>query len=131
MARAIADGLAAGGAEVKVLPLGAVHRSDVATELLEAGGLIVGSPTINNQLFPTVADLLTYIRGLKPQNKVGAAFGSFGWSGESVRILTEDLREMGVEIVSDAVSAQYVPDAAALESCQALGEAVAKRVAPR
>ena len=56
MARAIAEGLIHSGASVKVMPLSGSHRSDIATELLEAGALIVGSPTLNNQMFPTVAD---------------------------------------------------------------------------
>ncbi|MHC4200556.1 MAG: flavodoxin domain-containing protein, partial [Planctomycetota bacterium] len=82
MARAIADGLAAGGASAKLLPLSSSHRSDVATDVLDAGALLVGSPTMNNQMFPTVADCLTYLKGLKPKHLVGAAFGSYGWSGE-------------------------------------------------
>ena len=49
---------------------------------LDAGALVVGSPTLNNGVFPTVADVLTYIKGLKPRNLFGAAFGSYGWSGE-------------------------------------------------
>ena len=51
----------------------------------------VGSPTLNNQLFPTVSDFLAYMKGLKPNNKIGAAFGSYGWSGESVKLITKEL----------------------------------------
>jgi flavorubredoxin len=55
------------------------------TEVLDARAVIVGSPTLNNNLFPTVSDFLTYMKGLKPHNKIGAAFGSYGWSGEAVK----------------------------------------------
>jgi len=129
MARAIAEGLAAGGVSAKLLPLGSSHRSDAATELLDAGALLVGSPTINNGVFPTVADAMSYLRGLKPANLIGMAFGSYGWSGESVKQLNEMLRAMKVELVSEGISVRYVPGPEALAQCASLGAAVAQRLA--
>ncbi|MEI6633501.1 MAG: flavodoxin domain-containing protein [Chlamydiota bacterium] len=129
MARAIGEGVVAGGAEVKILPLGASHRSDAATELLDAGAFLVGSPTLNNGIFPTVADALCYLKGLKPRGLIGAAFGSYGWSGESVKILNELLRAMQVELVGEGVSARYVPGDETLAACAALGRSVAERLA--
>lgn len=82
MARAVGEGLAAGSARVRLMPLGGAHRSEIAAELLDAGALLVGAPTLNSEMYPSVADVLTYIKGLRPQGLVGAAFGSFGWSGE-------------------------------------------------
>jgi len=131
MARAIAEGLAAGGAAVKVMPLQACHRSDVVTELLEAGALLVGSPTINNQMFPTVADLLCYVEGLKPRNKLGAAFGSYGWSGEAVARIQESLDRMKIERAAEGLKIHYVPDDAALAQCRTLGETVGQALARR
>ena len=125
MAEAVAEGLAAGGARpVKVLPLRSSHRSEVATEILEAGALVAGSPTMNNQIFPTMADVLCYLEGLKPKNLVGAAFGSYGWSGEAVGKLEEWLQRIGVRLVAESVKVRYVPDAEALRRCRALGEKV-------
>ncbi|MCX6339970.1 MAG: flavodoxin domain-containing protein [Candidatus Aureabacteria bacterium] len=129
LARAIAEGLAADGVSVKLLPLGSSHRSDAATELLDAGALIVGSPTINNGIFPTVADAMSYLKGLKPSNLLGAAFGSYGWSGESVKELNEMLRAMKIELVSEGVSVRYVPGPDALAQCASLGATVAQRLA--
>ena len=129
MARAITDGLAAGGASVKAMPLRSHHRSDVATELLDAGALVVGSPTMNNQLFPTVADCLTYLKGLKPRNLVGAAFGSYGWSGEAAKKIEAELEAMKVQLAAEGVRVKYVPDEAALVECRKLGEAVASKLA--
>ena len=129
MAEAIAEGLAAGGARpVKVLPLHSSPRSDVATEILEAGALVVGSPTINNQIFPTMADVLCYLEGLKPKNLVGAAFGSYGWSGEAVGKLEEWLQRMGVRLVAEGVKVRNVPDGKALAACRTLGETVARKL---
>jgi len=127
LARAAEEGLIASGVETVVLPLRGNHRSDVATELLEAGALLVGSPTINKQLFPTVADVLSYLKGLRRKNLVGAAFGSYGWAGESLKLVQDALTEMGVATV-EPVKCQYVPDAAALEAAHGLGQKVAARL---
>lgn len=128
MARAVSEGLAESGATVRIAGLHGSSRSDIATELLEAGAFLVGSPTINNGMFPTVADLLCYLRGLKPKNLVGQAFGSYGWSGEGVKQVQEELVRMGVEPAGSPVSVNYVPDASALEACRELGRTVGKRM---
>jgi flavorubredoxin len=131
MARAVVEGLVAGGAWAKVLPMGGSHRSDVATELLDAGALVVGTPTLNQNMFPTLADVLTYLKGLAPTNLVGGAFGSCGWSSRAVAQVAEALKAMGVESVAEPVESVYVPDADALARCRALGQAVAERLAER
>jgi len=128
MARAIGEGLMAGGASAKVMQLGACHRSDVATELLDAGALIVGSPTLNGNTFPTVADVLTYLRGLKPQNLIGAAFGSYGWGSNVVEELTATLDAIEVELVGEPIKVRYVPDGDALAECHGLGVLVAEKL---
>jgi flavorubredoxin len=128
MARAIGEGLKAGGADAKLMPLRACHRSDVATEILDAGALLVGTPTLNNNLFPTVADALTYLKGLKPRNLIGAAFGSYGWSGEAVGQVEDVLRGMKVELVGESIKAKYVPDDEALARCYSQGMLVAEKL---
>lgn len=128
MARAIADGLAAGGAKPHLCPLASTHRSDVATEVLEAGALLVGSPTINSQMYPTVADLLAYLKGLKPKNLVGAAFGSHGWNARAVPLVSSALEEMGVELVAEGAQCVYVPKDEDLARCRALGLIVAEHL---
>jgi flavorubredoxin len=128
MAKAIGEGLLESGISVKEMPLESNHRSDVVTEVLTAGALVVGSPTINNNLFPSMADVLTYLKGLKPRNLVGAAFGSYGWSGESTKYLAEYLEEMKVESVAEPLKVKYVPDAVSLAECRQLGREVAERL---
>jgi len=128
MAMALGDGAAAGGSRVRLFPLKSSHRSDVAAELLDAGALVVGSPTINNGLFPTVADMMAYLKGLKRQGLAGAAFGSYGWSGEAVKHLEETLAAMNVEKAAESVRSKYVPDADTLARCRALGETVAAKL---
>ncbi|MCX5852128.1 MAG: FprA family A-type flavoprotein [Deltaproteobacteria bacterium] len=131
MAQAITEGLLSEGISVRHLSLAVNHRSDVAYEILNAGALITGAPTLNNNLFPSVADVLTYLKGLRPVNLIGAAFGSYGWSGESVSQVESILREMGVEIVCEAVKVRHMPDGEFLTRCYALGVDVAKRLNER
>lgn len=128
MARAIGDGLHDAGTAVKLMSLHGQHRSDVVTELLDAGALVVGSPTMNNNIYPTLADALTYLKGLKPANKIGAAFGSYGWSGESVKQIEEYLAAMKIEIAAPGLKVQYVPDTDDLARCYDLGQQVAAKL---
>ena len=125
MARAIAESLAQEDIRVKLISMNDAHRSEVLYEVLEAGALIVGSSTLNNNILPQMADVMTYLKGLKPANLIGAVFGSFGWSGESVKDLEAMLRDMKVEIVCDAISVKHVPSDDVLEKCAALGKTVA------
>jgi flavorubredoxin len=131
MARSIADGLREGGTDIAVIPMSCMTRSDVMTELLCAGALLVGSPTINNGMFPTVADVLTYAKGLKPRNLVGAAFGSYGWSGEACAQVETALRDMGVELVLPALKQKFVPDATALDRSREFGRDIAAKLRER
>lgn len=131
MAYAVADGLAEGGIEVVPMHLRKWHRSDIMTEVLDAGAVIVGSPTLNNGLFPTVSDFLTYMKGLKPQNKIGAAFGSYGWSGEAAGLVARELESMQFDMAQEHLRVQYVPDSDALATCLALGQNVAQKLKAR
>ena len=121
MADAIASGLAEQGIKVKPMHLRKWHRSDIMTEVLDARAIIVGSPTLNNGLFPTISDFLTYMKGLKPLHKIGAAFGSYGWSGESVKLINNVFEEMKFEVIDPGLKIQYVPDNEGIEACYQLG----------
>ena len=128
MAMEISDGIRAAGADVRVMPLEAYNRSDVVAEILDAGAIVVGSPTINNEMYPRTADVLTYIKGLRPQNKIGAAFGSFGWSGESVAKINEYLTAMKVELVHPGLKIKYIPGKEDLEQCFEMGKTIGEKL---
>ncbi|MDR2612819.1 MAG: FprA family A-type flavoprotein [Deltaproteobacteria bacterium] len=133
MARALTDALGARGIETAYLSLKHNHRSQVATEAYEAAAVLVGTPTINNQLFPSVSDLLSYFRGLKFKNKIGAAFGSHGWSGEGAKIVQAELAGLGWKMPAPEVRVQWVPREETLQPLFDLAGAVADeidRVAP-
>jgi flavorubredoxin len=112
--------------EYKLLDLAVNHRSDVMTDVLEASAIVLGSPTLNNGMLPRMADFLMYMRGLRPTNKVGASFGSYGWSGEAVKMMNEILKEMNIVVCHPGVKTQYVPEHAQLGDCVELGRTVAK-----
>jgi flavorubredoxin len=126
MAEEIVEALGREGVDARPMHLRSCHRSDIMTEVLDAGAVIVGSPTLNNGLFPTVSDFLTYMKGLKPINKVGAAFGSYGWSGEAVKLINKELEEMKFNVVDRGLRIQYVPDEKGVEACHELGKAIAQ-----
>jgi len=131
MARAVSESLAEAGVRVRMLSMNENHRSQAAYEMLDAGALLVGSPTLNNNILPQMADVMTYLKGLRPLHKIGAAFGSFGWSGESVKQLESLLREMKIDVVAESVAVKNVPDTAALEKCRAMGKRVAEELLRR
>jgi flavorubredoxin len=128
MAEAIAEGIHSQGVMVKPMKLREFHRSDIMTEVLESRAVVVGSPTLNNGLFPTLADFLTYMKGLRPKNKLGAAFGSYGWSGEAVGLVQKHLEEMQFEIIESGMKYQYVPDSDGLEACREMGRKIGRAV---
>lgn len=128
MATQIADGLRAGGTEVKLMSMHVSHRSEVITEMLHAGAVLVGAPVLNSQIFPAMADVLCYLKGLKKKNLIGAAFGSYGWNGAPIDGLTKTLEEMGVEVVCPALKISFVPDEAAKKACFDLGLEISKKL---
>ncbi len=128
MAAAISDGLAESGMEVKIMPLRKSHRSDIATELIDAKGLLVGSPTLNNSIFPTVADVMCYLKGLRPMNLVGGSFGSFGWSGQAPAELGKKLEEMKIRVVSEPMRVKYVPSDKDISECREFGFGIARAI---
>ncbi|HNR88089.1 MAG TPA: FprA family A-type flavoprotein [Spirochaetota bacterium] len=90
------------------------HMSDIMTEVLTARYICVGSPTLNKNMLPDVAAFLTYLKGLAPRNKVGLAFGSYGWGAQGVNDVDAVLRACDFDMI-DKISTQYVPDAKALD----------------
>jgi flavorubredoxin len=131
MARAIAEGLHAEGLSVKLMSLKTHHHSDVMSEALDAAAILVGSATLNNGIMPSVAGLLTFMKGLKPRGRIGAAFGSYGWSGEAAKIVAGSLEEMKMEVVGPSPRHKYVPRGDDLAACVELGREVGRAARKR
>lgn len=125
MAAAIGTGLEEEGIPYRIMDIQKNHHSDVMTELANCGAVIVGSATHNNTVLPEIAGVLTYMKGLRPLNRVGAAFGSYGWSGESAKIIQEKLESMHMELPAEPLKIAFVPKHEGLAQCVALGKTVA------
>ena len=128
MAEAVGDGLAAEGVPYKIFHMAVTDRNDVITEIFKAKAVVLGSCTVNQGVLPTISPILEDLRGLRFQNKIGAAFGSYGWSGESVKIIEEHLQRCKIPVVCPGVRAKWQPKPADLEACAGLGREVARAV---
>ena len=128
MAKAIASGIEKEGVYADLIDLKVHHRSDVMTRVLTARALVLGCPTLNNGLLPRMAGFLMYMRGLKPQNKLAAAFGSYGWSGESVKLMVGALEEMKLKIIDEGQRVKYVPTHDNLKECVEMGRQIGKAI---
>jgi flavorubredoxin len=128
MARAIADGVISQGVEVKLLKLRASYNSEAITEVLDAKAVLVGSPTLNNQMFPTIGSFLTYVTGLKPKGKLWGFFGSYGWGGGAVKGMIETAKKAGFEVYEPVVEVKYVPDQEDIKKCFEFGQQIAQKI---
>lgn len=120
MARAVAKGIAKAGNEVKLFRVNCTENSTVVAELFSASGFLVGSSTLNYGMLPSVASLLTYIKGLKPTDKKAAAFGTFGWAGGAQKDMEELLNKAGFNVF-DGFTCKWKPQANELESAEKFG----------
>lgn len=128
MAKALVEGLAREGISTKLLDLKANHRSEIMTEVLDAKAIICGSSTLNNNMLPTMADMLTYMKGLKPVDRIGLAFGSYGWSGEAVAHINKFLEEMKFTLPNPGLKILYGPSTEDLKQCVTLGQEIGKLI---
>ena len=128
MAETIGQGLAAAGVPYKVFHVAASDRNDIITEVFKARAIVVGSPTFNQGPLPTISPVLEDLRGLRFQNKIGAVFGSYGWSGEAVQIIEEHLKRCNIPVVAEGVRAKWQPKADDLVRCRELGHKVAEAI---
>jgi flavorubredoxin len=131
MADAIGEGLVEAGVPYKSFHMAVSDRNDVLTEIFKAGAVLVGSPTLNAGLLPTITPILEDLRGLRFRNKIGAAFGSYGWSGESVEQIEEHFDECKVDVVAEGVAAKWQPREDDLQACRELGRQVAQELKER
>ena len=130
MAEALASGIneADGAVAVKLYNISRSDKNDVITEIFRSKAILAGSPTINRGILFAMAGLLEMIKGLSFKKKKAAAFGCYGWSGESVKIITESLRESGFELLNDGIRSNWMPDIQSMEDCVQFGKDFAVRL---
>ncbi len=126
MAEAIAKGIKSANKTINIKLYNSARgdKNDIITEVFKSKAILVGSPTINRGALSSVAGILEEIRGMGFKKKKAAAFGSYGWGGESVKIITEGLTKCGFEIIDDGIKTQWMPDEKALEMCVEYGNKI-------
>jgi flavorubredoxin len=128
MAKALLKGLVEGGVEARLLHLRSNHRSDIVEEMLEAKGVLLGSPTLNNGMFPSMGDFLTYLKGLRPKGKLFGLFGSHGWGGGAIKEMRKVLEQEKFEVWEKELPVQFVPDPDELKSAIQFGKDFAHKL---
>jgi flavorubredoxin len=127
MARVMAEGITSQSVDVKFFKLRESDVTEIVTEILDAKAVIVGSPTLNNSMFPSVSAFLTYICGLKPKGKLWAFFGSYGWGKGGVKQMMETVQKANFEVYERAIEVQFVPTEKELEECFNFGKDLAQK----
>ena len=116
------------GVDCKVLKLRATPMSIAIKEFWKARGLLVGTPTLNNKMFPSMAEFLQHVSGLRPKDRIAGAFGSYGWGGGAVKEAYEWLKAMKLETVEPGVQALYRPAPEDDRKCYEFGKEFARKV---
>lgn len=124
MAETIAEGIKASNKDIaiKLYNSSKSDKNDIITEVFKSKMILVGSSTINNGILSSTASILEMIKGLGFKGKKGAAFGSYGWGGESVKIISEELKKAGFEVVNEGIKELWNPDEDAQNRCREFGK---------
>ena len=128
MARKISEAIIDAGLDVKLFDIAQSDRTEVIKEMLDAKGFLVGSSTHDNGMLTTIAGFLEFLKGLKPKNRIAAAFGSYGWSGGAVGQIEKVLKEGGIEVAQPGIGVKYMPDENELKSIYEFGSNFAGKV---
>lgn len=128
MAEKIAEGIvnADKNVQVKIMNTAKDDKTEVLTEVFKSKIIIVGSPTVNNGYLHSIAGILEMIKGMKLKEKKAVAFGSYGWSGEAVKLITEELKKASFEIINDGLKMLWKPDEEMSQECVKFGENLSK-----
>lgn len=130
MAEAIAEGIRSADSKVnvKIFSTSQGDRNDIITEVFKSKAILVGSPTINKGILTSMAGIIEEIKGLAFKNKKAAAFGTYGWSGESPALLTKEIGDAGFSVVCDGLKVLWSPDDAALDGCRSFGASFVEKL---
>lgn len=112
---------------IKIFNSSKSDKNDIITEVFKARMVLVGSSAINKGILSSTASILEMIKGLGFKGKKGAAFGSYGWSGECTKIISEELEKSGFEIVNEGIRELWNPDENGLNRCREFGSSVLEK----
>jgi flavorubredoxin len=122
IAHMLKEGLEQASIPVTMRNLSVTDNSDIVTDLLTSRLVLLGSPTLNNGMLPSMGAFLTYIRGLRPRRRIGFAFGSFGWGGQAVGEMEGVLKGMGWELPEKGINLKFIPEQDELAQVRLTGQ---------
>ena len=129
MAEAVAEGArAVQGVEVEL------KYYATPEELEDFDAVVVGIPTYHHDMTIDIKKLFeeTAVKNIDLKDKVGAACGSYGWSGEAPRLVLEIMKnKFGMDIIEPPLLIRYTPDQTGLEKCRKFGREIAERLIPK
>jgi len=130
MAEAIAKGIhnQDSSVNIKVHNSATTDKNDIITDVFKSRAILIGSPTINRGILTSIAGLLEEIKGLGFKGKKAAAFGCYGWGGESVNILTNLLKQSGFQIINEGIKALWNPDDESIKRSFEFGQELADKI---
>ena len=124
IARQILEGILSENIPVKLIRSAVTDRCEMVKDILTARALVIGSSTINRGVLPSVSSILDELEGLRFRNKVGTAFGSYGWSGEGPGLIAERMKKAGLEIIAEPLKIKWVPDEPELKASYQFGQKI-------
>jgi len=126
MAVQVATGLKKAGVAVDLVDIETTLLGDLEELVVKADGIMIGSPTINQNTLLPVYKLFSVINPIRDKGKPGAAFGSFGWSGEAVRLIEDHLSNLKLKVVQEGQTARFYPNKEESQKLIAMGEKFAE-----
>ncbi|MCK5301188.1 MAG: FprA family A-type flavoprotein, partial [Thermoplasmatales archaeon] len=121
IANVLREGINEIGINVSIRNLKNTHISDIISEVLTTKLILLGSPTLNNGLLPTMGGFLSYMKGLRPKNKIGFVFGSYGWGGQAVGEIEKIIRDLSWDIPIQNININYIPTEDDLKNIKNIG----------
>jgi len=128
MAKVLEEGIVEAGIPVNMRNINKCHVSDIITDLQDSKLVLIGSPTLNNGMMPSIGGFLTYLKGLKPRNRVGFVFGSYGWGGQAVGEIEKILKGLNWDIPYKSINLNYIPDEKELKNLKNIGTKLGKYI---
>ena len=128
IAYALQEGIEETGIPVTMRNLKTTHISDVITDVISSKLILIGSPTLNNTMLPTMGGFLTYLKGLRPKNRIGFVFGSYGWGGQAVGEIEKYIKDLGWDIPLGSINLNYIPDDKELLDVKKTGNELGKYI---
>ena len=124
MAHTLKEGLEGSGIPVTMRNLKTNHISNIIPDVLTSKMILLGSSTLNNTMLPTMGGFLTYLKGLRPKNRIGFVFGSYGWGGQAVGEIEKMIKDLSWDMPVESINLNYVPDEKELDDVKNIGKKI-------